>query len=336
MARTTTPQVVRIYLAELENALVGVSAEVRGEIVAGVREELNGLDATSAAARIEILGDPEFIAAEARAESGAVTSSTGSTSTRGDSAASVARATEPAEPRWFSVLASLLVAFGGIVIPVIGWIVGIAMVLMSKTWRPWEKWVGTLMPPVAALIAGLIPLGLAALLPTSAAEETPNPILPVGFDPFGIIILGPALFAVVAGVWLLWRAHRIWSVGERGTRSSFGAVAAATHGSWYPIVTVLLLILGGYLVPLLGWVLGVAMLWASDAWTGRDKWLGTLAGPTVIAAGLAAVLVVRMGSGGWTNLAGWHLVLLCGIALPFVANVLVGIRLLRRRSGERE
>ena len=122
MARTTTPQVVRSYLAELENALVGVSAEVRAEIVAGVREELNGLDATSAAARIEILGDPEFIAAEARAESGAVTSSTGSTSTRGDSAASVARATEPAEPRWFSVLASLLVAFGGIVIPVIGWI----------------------------------------------------------------------------------------------------------------------------------------------------------------------------------------------------------------------
>lgn len=39
------------------------------------------------------------------------------------------------------------------------------------------------------------------------------------------------------------------------------------------------LLIGGLIVPLLGWVLGVVLLWASGVWNTRDKILGTLLVP---------------------------------------------------------
>ena len=71
MDSSPTPQVVRTYLDQLEATLSGVREDVRHDIVAGIAEELRGLSAADAAARIEALGDPAFIAAEARAEAAA-------------------------------------------------------------------------------------------------------------------------------------------------------------------------------------------------------------------------------------------------------------------------
>ena len=123
MASSPTPQVVRTYLDQLEATLSGVREDVRRDIVAGVAEELRGLSAPDAAARIEALGDPAFIAAEARAEAAAP----GAAEPRRREPQPVLPASGDA--RWYVVLAALLVAFGGVVIPVIGWIVGIALVL---------------------------------------------------------------------------------------------------------------------------------------------------------------------------------------------------------------
>jgi len=53
MIDQTAPQVVRNYLAQLESALGGLPTDVRDGIVAGVAEELSGLDAATAAERIE-------------------------------------------------------------------------------------------------------------------------------------------------------------------------------------------------------------------------------------------------------------------------------------------
>jgi hypothetical protein len=82
---------------------------------------------------------------------------------------------------------------------------------------------------------------------------------------------------------------------------------------------VLLLLLGGFLIGL-GWLAGVALLWASPRWDTRDKLLGTLIWP----GGLAAVLAVpRFGT-------GQPPVLVLGLLLVGVAGpVLVAIRLLR-------
>ena len=213
MAETTTPQVVRSYLAQLEKALGGLPLEVRDEIVAGIREELEGLDAAAAAARVEALGDPEFIAAEARAEVGA---------------SPVAPATPPAaerigrfggEPGWYPVLAALLVAFGGVVIPVIGWIVGLGLVWTSKTWRLRDKWVATLTPFVAVGLFVLV-FSLTSMASQPDLGVTPNPLIPgIHSALWSSIVLVVPVNAVV-GIWLLWRAKRSW-----GSETSRGAAA---------------------------------------------------------------------------------------------------------------
>jgi hypothetical protein len=45
------------------------------------------------------------------------------------------------------------------------------------------------------------------------------------------------------------------------------------------VVALVLLLVGGVVVPLVGWVVGVVLLWVSDAWSTRDKVIGTLVLP---------------------------------------------------------
>ena len=202
MADPTVPQVVRSYLAQLETAFAGLPAEVRDEIMAGIREELDGLDAAGAATRIEGLGDPEFIAAQAREETEMAPMSGAQRAAR-----------SPSEPRWYSVLAALLVAFGGVAVPVVGWVVGMAMVMMSKTWRRTDKWIAILTPLVAA---ATLPLALAMIRlgssPLSGDMES-NPLIPHAFD----VVWSSVVFIIpvnaVVGIWLLWRAKWAWSSG---------------------------------------------------------------------------------------------------------------------------
>ena len=57
-------------------------------------------------------------------------------------------------------------------------------------------------------------------------------------------------------------------------------------GTWREIAALVLLLVGGIVLPVIGWVIGVVLLWASDAWTTREKVLGTL----VLPGGLALPL----------------------------------------------
>ena len=54
-------------------------------------------------------------------------------------------------------------------------------------------------------------------------------------------------------------------MGIRPARAGFRETAA-----------VILLPIGGVLIPFFGWVAGVVLLWSSPVWTTRDKWIGTL------------------------------------------------------------
>jgi hypothetical protein len=206
MAKSAAPRVARSYLAQLEKALAELPAEVRKEIVAGIREELDGLDASAAAVRIETLGDPEFIAAEARLE--AAEPAAGSPLVEPVE-------TPELEPRWFPVLAALLVAFGGVIVPVVGWLVGIAMVWMSKSWRARDKWIATLTPFLAVCMFALV-----FALIGSASGPSSGPGMPSTSD-FGANPLIPGFYSVVwssvvlvipvnaiVGIWLLWRSRR--------------------------------------------------------------------------------------------------------------------------------
>jgi uncharacterized membrane protein len=47
----------------------------------------------------------------------------------------------------------------------------------------------------------------------------------------------------------------------------------------FELVAVILLLIGGIVLPVLGWVIGVVLLWASARWTTLDKLIGTLIFP---------------------------------------------------------
>lgn len=65
----------------------------------------------------------------------------------------------------------------------------------------------------------------------------------------------------------------------------------------YDVATVLVLLLGGFVIPLFGWVAGIVMLWAGPRWGLRQKWSGTLLWPAAIAVGALALLASHVTQG---------------------------------------
>jgi hypothetical protein len=63
---------------------------------------------------------------------------------------------------------------------------------------------------------------------------------------------------------------------------------------------VFLLPLGALVIPILGWILGVILLWASRVWTTRDKLIGTL----IVPGGLSAVVYLSFVLGASTCTSG--------------------------------
>lgn len=82
----------------------------------------------------------------------------------------------------------------------------------------------------------------------------------------------------------------------------------------YPVLTVLMLMLGGFVLPVVGWLAGVVMLWTGRAWTTGEKWLGTLVWPVVVLVPMA--LLIATGLVGGTMSGG---------ALPTTLIVIAGI-----------
>lgn len=77
------------------------------------------------------------------------------------------------------------------------------------------------------------------------------------------------------------------------------------------ILTVVLLSIGGIVVPVAGWIVGLGLLWFSHGWTRLDKVVGTVA--PVVFAGIGLGLPVLFGA------SGAHVGLLVGFAVGIVA-----------------
>ena len=93
-------------------------------------------------------------------------------------------------------------------------------------------------------------------------------------------------------------------------------------------------------IPFLGWVVGVVLVWVSRLWTTRDKLIGTLGGLAWIWAGAGTVSMsargsTAVGSGplGPTETSLLELILfVVPFVLPVLAAVYLGFRLRRRAA----
>ena len=76
-------------------------------------------------------------------------------------------------------------------------------------------------------------------------------------------------------------------------RERFGIQAAPARPAtpWLEVIALVVLV-----IPFLGWVVGVVLVWLSRLWTTRDKLIGTLGGLSWLAAGLGTLTISARGS----------------------------------------
>jgi HAAS domain-containing protein len=141
---------VEDYLRRLEEEARRLPADRRTELLADIREHLDdalrGVDTADEAAvrnAVERLGSPEEIVREA---------------------AGPQPAPAPGHGR-LEVGAIVMIAVGGLVVPVLGWLVGAVLVVSSRFWTSTEKLRG-----LAPLLIGPL-LGAVVVIAISAAPE---------------------------------------------------------------------------------------------------------------------------------------------------------------------
>lgn len=74
----------------------------------------------------------------------------------------------------------------------------------------------------------------------------------------------------------------------------------SSHSTGWEMATILLLLLGGF-VFLVGWLVGVVLLWSSSIWTLRDKLIGTFVIPGGLAGGVLLIQLVLVGAWGTSS-----------------------------------
>jgi uncharacterized membrane protein len=116
------------------------------------------------------------------------------------------------------------------------------------------------------------------------------------------------------------------------------------RGAALDVVAVILLLIGGVILPVIGWVVGVVLLWSSTVWTSREKLVGTLVVPGGLALPLFLMLFATSDGGvcveesagtvtctGGTS-AAQQVLMITLVALLLLAPIATAIFLARRRT----
>jgi ribose/xylose/arabinose/galactoside ABC-type transport system permease subunit len=185
------------YLQDLEAELHDLPANRRQELLDEVGEHIAaaraGLDPeTEAGVRtmLERLGDPAEIAAEARERFGVQP-----------------RPPRPATP-WLEVIALVL-----LVIPFVGWVVGVILVWLSRLWTTRDKLIGTI-AGLSWVLAGLGTIMTESLHLPVAQSGSDSPVgaphpEPTGASPIEVFLfVVPFVVPIVAAIYLGFRLRR--------------------------------------------------------------------------------------------------------------------------------
>jgi len=183
---TGTDALILRYLQDLEAQLQDLPASRRQELLDEVAEHITaaraGLDPeTEAGVRtvLERLGDPAEIAAEARERFGGPP------------------ADRPVPTPWLEIIAIVL-----LVIPFLGWVLGVILVWLSRIWSTRDKLVGT----VGGLSWVLAGLGTISISAGSRPVGSPAPLGPSETNLLEVaLFVLPFVLPVVAAVYLGFR-----------------------------------------------------------------------------------------------------------------------------------
>ncbi len=175
MMNATRPRLVDDYLKELDRSLAGLPPARRKEIVADIEEHIDdhleelGEAPSEAEIRnlLDRVGEPHELAADAR----------------------VRFDISPPQPRWTDYAALVLLPLGGLLIPVLGWLAGVAFLWSSKVWSDRDKLLGTLIVPGGLALPAVLTLEL-----IQPSNSDPLPAV-VGLL-FIVSLLGPLVMVV--------------------------------------------------------------------------------------------------------------------------------------------
>lgn len=285
------------YLRELERALRDLQPDRRDEIVTEIEAHIDALLAehgpspSEADTRnvLERVGSPHDIARETRDDIETV----------------------PRRRRWTDVAAVIALP-----IPVLGWVVGGALLWLSDVWSTRDKIIGTVAGPGLFVLGGLSLVGASndGRTVEPAVADPPGAVPDAaeaggvgggeGFGPLELLVLGLVfLLPLATSIYL---ARKLRTQSEQNGRSSGpgGTSVVAVSAIAFLVLPLLLVVLEADPTPaamFLLWGAGLVLLWLSDAWTTREKTLATLIAP---GGGTLALLLLQGTDSDVRGLAG--------------------------------
>lgn len=165
---------VEDYLRRLDAAAAHLPADRRAELAQEIREHIREANAEDEAAVREVLdrlGSPEEIAA--------------------------AEAAPPARGRLETV--ALIVLAAGFVAPVVGYLIGAALVIASRAWTARDKLLGLMIPPAVFVLGGVVTMAASASVADGESFDS-------GLGPLEIAVLFALFFSgLVSAAFLAWR-----------------------------------------------------------------------------------------------------------------------------------
>ena len=305
---TTVDDFTQDYFGRLDRAAQRLPVDRRDELLSEIREHLDGARAAGAAADeaavrtlLDRLGEPEEIVASASASE--------------DVRAAVSSSYAPAGTGLETAAVVMLTV--GSLVPIVGWLVGVALVWMSSRWTQRDMLLGTLVTPGGpglVLLAGLVvpgescqtSIGAVSIATSSGTLVDAPPPAPTSSTTCSGGLPGPAwlppvlgLLAIIASIAVAVAVHLLRRARRAAATEPPRVVGPSPWGG-LEIAVVLLIGLGSFIAPGVGTIAGLVCLLLSHRWTSREKTIATLlaVGPAVVGLLLALSFVLPVGLSG--------------------------------------
>jgi hypothetical protein len=181
-------QAVKEYLHELDQELQDLPRSRRQELLGEIHEHIDSaladapaLDEAEVRNVLDRLGDPSDIAEEARQRFG------------------VPRQ----RSRGLEIAAVILLPIGGLIIPLVGWFIGVILLWSSRVWTTGEKLAGTLLFPGGLLLPAALGFGAVGGQTCSGVIQNAHQLVTGAAQAVEMTCHGPSvLYRVGAGLLL--------------------------------------------------------------------------------------------------------------------------------------